>query len=1031
MKKEEKRKMLKKLLLVSSFALGLILNGADSILPVYFKQDPGIVVDGNLTKEDWDDIGSVILLDSRHGNRKVANALYQWKSDADLSAAVKLAYRMDGFSIGCRIRDDIHHQKRIGADCWRGDHVELLLDFRPLSDPERTKFGKNQFHIVLSPGSLDGKIKPEAFMLWPEKRPLKIAIAAVKTKNGYQLEAEVPWSVFGFHGQKYPQRQLIGVDVMISDTDRKGDAQEKYLFAGKLPFARKRGRLLMAYLSDPRGHIPVDLKTSGKTILTKDPVRMDEENSKYRIEFDYQPESGLAPIIGFTAFGCTAKTYAGHSNLLKVSVNGQLLKGDRLFNKSNKVVLKNGKPFLFVNALGEINLPYIKSAKNHPGAKANWYVFRDPQDWLNFEFDLNGLLKPGKNIIVFDNEFQKRTPKCRPVEVSGVTYFQSSLKTKNKRPAPSGAIPVITPAPVGKVSFELKKLSESAFEIMLNGDIYRINSRWTIPEGRFVTGENPYFIRKREMLRKDELVVVRDTLTNRTDKDLPVMHFHEVLAAPETEFYLNGFSVSKSMLNFQHEVNGSTYVKGTKSGLGLFPLSDMMRAHGENYIESKTVAGLADRKMVIPAGKSLTYEFAVIPTSMADYYAFINALRRELKVNFKINGSLCHADDWWVALHCWLYEKDRAKSVEALRKYITYTSSYYTWIYGTFMGAHPNVMGHGSRKEHPSFYTELNRKNYLKLLSLVLEAVPDVHTAVYYHCFIDTWRESMMLFKADATINSYGQHQHYYARPASSKTVSMLYVPTLTNGFGKACSKQIGDILKYHCPPNAYFYWDEFRYAKTPYSYNPNIWDGCSGEIDPKTYQLKRRMTSVCLASAEFRLAMVRKIKASGREIMVNSMPLIRSIMDEHLMAFTETAQISNCARGHVYTPIQLGNHLIGQDAERPEVIYQQMLDGLDFGMLYYYYHIRYIPDHYTLTQYMFPITPMELHKGYIIGKEKIITKVSGLYGWNDASWLTAHVYDDKGWPVPGFKAPVVKKDGKNFIELRLPEDWSAVIIRK
>ena len=190
-------------------------------------------------------------------------------------------------------------------------------------------------------------------------------------------------------------------------------------------------------------------------------------------------------------------------------------------------------------------------------------------------------------------------------------------------------------------------------------------------------------------------------------------------------------------------------------------------------------------------------------------------------------------------------------------------------------------------------------------------------------------------------------------------------------------------------------------------------------------------MTSVCLASAEFRLAMVRKIKASGREIMVNSMPLIRSIMDEHLMAFTETAQISNCARGHVYTPIQLVNHLIGQDAERPEVIYQQMLDGLDFGMLYYYYHIRYIPDHYTLTQYMFPITPMELHKGYIIGKEQIITTVSGLYGWTDASGLTAHVYDDKGWPGPSFKAPVVKKDGKNFIELRLPEDWSAVLIRK
>ena len=71
------------------------------------------------------------------------------------------------------------------------------------------------------------------------------------------------------------------------------------------------------------------------------------------------------------------------------------------------------------------------------------------------------------------------------------------------------------------------------------------------------------------------------------------------------------------------------------------------------------------------------------------------------------------------------------------------------------------------------------------------------------------------------------------------------------------------------------------------------------------------------------------------------------------------------------------------------------------------------------------------IHKGYIIGKEKIITKVSGLYSWNDNSKHEVHVYDDKGWPVKDFKAPVKVVNGKTYTELRLPEDYSAVIIRK
>ena len=1019
-----------RLFLASLASFLLSTATAQDVLPIFFKQDPGIVIDGKLSLEDWSDIQSAIILDTTHGNRE-AKPGREWKSDADLSGTVKLAYRKDGFYLGAKVADDLHVQQFAGVNSWRGDHIELVLDFEPTSDATRTTFGDKQFQVILSPGSLDGQMEAEAYLMRPVKRPMKIKVSSAKTTDGYTLEAEIPWSEFGFK-ETYPERQLVGVDVMISDTDNVGDGQEKYMFAGEAPFSLQRGRFVMAYLSDPRGYVPDNLNTSGKLVLAKEPVRLEEGKRPLRLEFDYQPEKGLTSVLGFCAYACSKRNYNGHFYLLTVTVNGVPLKGEQLFNKSNKAILKDGKPFMFVNSFGEIRLPYINKIKDNPAARKNWIIFRDTQDWPNFEFDLTDMLKPGKNIIVFDNYFPKRDVPCHPVMVSDVVFFHTSMKSKNKKPAPVGEIPIITPQAVGRVPFELKNLSDASMQISLNGDTYLVNSRWSIPKGDFVTGENAYFTRKREIVRKDELVVIRDTLSNQTDQDLPVMHFHEITAGKESEFFLNGFMVSKDMRNFQCSSNNSTYVKNAKSGLGMFPLDDIFRIHGGNYVVSEETAGMADKNLVIPVGKSHTVEFAIIPTPQGDYYAFINALRRELEVNFTVHGSCCCPNGGWAYLNCWQDKIEHQKSVQSLRDYITYTDSRYAEVYGNFMGAHPTADGFGGRTGHPSEYAQTNRERYERLLSLVREAAPDVRTMVYYHCYIDTWPESMSQFKDDAIINAYGAHQHYSQEDPNSKSVSRLYLPTLQNDFGKACEKMIDDVMRYHCPPNAAFYWDEFKASKIPYTYNPNIWDGCSGEIDDKTFELKRRMTSVTYATREFRLAMVKKIKATGREVIVNGIPITRDIMRENLQAFTETAQIGNCAKNQLYTPIQLGNHRVSsEDLARPEIIYHQMLEGLDYGMLYYFYKIHYLPDHHTFTQYMFPLTPMELHCGYIIGKERIVTKLSGIYGWNDASGLTAFVYDDKGWPVPEFKAPVKVEDGRNFIELRLPEDWSAVILRK
>ena len=73
----------------------------------------------------------------------------------------------------------------------------------------------------------------------------------------------------------------------------------------------------------------------------------------------------------------------------------------------------------------------------------------------------------------------------------------------------------------------------------------------------------------------------------------------------------------------------------------------------------------------------------------------------------------------------------------------------------------------------------------------------------------------------------------------------------------------------------------------------------------------------------------------------------------------------------------------------------------------------------------------MALGPGYIIGKERILTNTSGLFGWGDRSDFTARVFDRTGREKPDFKVPKVERDGKVYAEVRIPEGYGVALIRK
>ena len=155
-------------------------------------------------------------------------------------------------------------------------------------------------------------------------------------------------------------------------------------------------------------------------------------------------------------------------------------------------------------------------------------------------------------------------------------------------------------------------------------------------------------------------------------------------------------------------------------------------------------------------------------------------------------------------------------------------------------------------------------------------------------------------------------------------------------------------------------YWDELEYSAYRYHYG-EPWDGCSADIDPGSMKIARLKSSVTLLTQPWRVEMAKKILARG-PLVGNGQPHTRTMASLRFPRFVETGSPSNGALAQLHSPIALGDHL----TERSEIeAYRNMLSALDFGCLYHWYDdLTVVPSYLTLTQYMYPFTPIELHEG-------------------------------------------------------------------
>ncbi|MCX7886149.1 MAG: hypothetical protein N3B01_02675 [Verrucomicrobiae bacterium] len=978
-------------LMVVALVCARALAGA-SVVGIAFKPDPPPALDGQL--RDWEHVPCALLLNRRE---QATWGATPWKSTNDLSAKVWLAWRPESFYVAADVTDE---RLRSGLPLFllrMGDCVQLLLDVAPDDEPGRSGFGKGQFQIVLSPGRFrpngepQPRYPPRLYCVHPRRfQPAGAVVAAQKTAHGYSLEASIPWVSLGV------RPPAIGTplrfDIAVVDADGWLARPEKLLSVSEKPWEISRKRLIPAVLAGADGCPPAVAE-----VLTVFELLKLQPRAKQSFRFGApRPPQGKDAVLVLKA-RLDAPRVGGYAQALRLTLNGGTLDGGRLVNKPLEAKRKDGRTVRFV-AADRFTTYY---APDFTAADSSGYGVAGVKS-SEFELRVTDLLREGENELLVENACGENVTRSLVAADCKLVFAAPPMPPKPRAGPPTGPLPVCLPAKLHGTGYRVRELADAKLEIEVAGETFAVESRFSTPVGRWERGSNAFFVHSRRIEHLPEAIVVFDTFNNLTDENLPLMQRHEAQLPGLSKVWLAGLPAPALSGTAAEPANPTTFGATERAGLGLLPLNDEFQVHVRNYAGTGLI-GLADEQFVLQPRKSYTAEWAIVPVARPDYFDFVNAARRLRDVNFTIP-------------YCFAFLRAGKLTEQWTDQQFT---DFIRLKSANLVCAGLATVRYKGRYPHGLAFQQVPHDSYKRWVERVRRLAPEAKTCIYFHCFINAEENAAQKFPDARVLRADGSHADY------GQPFYGLFFPTETNAYGRAVRRNVDIVLNEIKADGVY--WDELEYSAYAYHYG-EPWDGCSADIDPQTMKIRRLKSSITLLSQPWRVALIREIMARG-PLIANGQPHTRTIARLKFPRFVETASIDNCARAQLYTPIALGDHL----SERSEEdAYRNMVRALDYGCVSHWYgDLQVIPRYETLTKYMYPITPLELREGYIIGRERILTNRSGLFGWGDRSRHEVHVFDDTGREVPDFKAPTVERDGATFTELRIPEGWSAAILRR
>lgn len=502
-------------------------------------------------------------------------------------------------------------------------------------------------------------------------------------------------------------------------------------------------------------------------------------------------------------------------------------------------------------------------------------------------------------------------------------------------------------------------------------------------------------------------VVITDRLKNLTDRDIGLAWAHELRAPLDqiSDAFIGG-SGDPGVTEVRWRENSTVFVAGKQAGCGLIALDDVARVQGVLYWDGAGAAGVRSDEFCLPAGGEYTLRWAVYPVLRPDYFDFINLCRRDLNVNFTVPGGFSFDLNAFAT-----GEPDELRRIIEQRGLAIVSSG--TWANP---GGDPPYF-HGA---HMLEAKQL-RDRLRTACERAKQIAPDVTTLVYMHSFIDTDPQTPQKYPDALITNEDGSP---YIQPTYTKRygIPFYYAYMMPGNSYLEAMKRVVDMIIDDIGAGG-VYWDEIDIISPARTWNRP--DGYSAVLDDE-HRIVRKFGNPHLLSLQAKLELIEYIRSKGGMIVGNSAPTTQTLTDVHFPRFVETAWAWYPARAHLYTPISLGDH---QTVKTFEDLLRDIRDKLMMGTVYYYYSRPQQP-YPTITQHMFPFTPVELHRGWVLGRERLITCVPGTFTLGDDAAVTVYWYDAAGKLTDRTGEQRVE-NGRRLVRLALAAGEMAVIERR
>lgn len=169
--------------------------------PLPVRPGPQVLASFISTKPKLDgDWGDWVDKTTQYGLDYVVFGKDNWSGKTDLEASFITGWDSSFLYVAFKVHDDVYAQNATGADIYKGDSVELLIDTNLYGDFYTASLNNDDYQLGISPGKGDLSAPTEAWLWYPSGvagARTQVTAVSAGTTGLWRIEARIPWSMLG------------------------------------------------------------------------------------------------------------------------------------------------------------------------------------------------------------------------------------------------------------------------------------------------------------------------------------------------------------------------------------------------------------------------------------------------------------------------------------------------------------------------------------------------------------------------------------------------------------------------------------------------------------------------------------------------------------------------------------------------------------------------------------------------------------------------------------------------------------------